>query len=354
MYTPKFIISNKILKNIGAIEAAKEVIENAPLVPHFEKQFQSDAFVRTVYHGTHIEGNDLSIEQTRQVLEGTEVTAHERDIQEIINYRNVMGLLDDLVAKRGGYDAEMLKDIHKETVNKIVVPEKSGNFRTTQVVVKEAGTQAVIFRPPPSPEVPFLIKGFMEWLNNEASHDVHPIIRAGIAHYVLVAIHPFVEGNGRTIRAFANLILMREGYNIKRFFSFEEHFDSDPASYYKAFSLVDKQSPDIGERDLTSWLEYFTEVVAVELAKIKEKVKKLSIDSRLRMRIGQQVALTERQMKLIEYLSENGGAIMQELKNVFNMVSEDTILRDLKDLLEKDIIKKEGSTKASRYVIANR
>lgn len=354
MYTPKFLISNKILKNIGAIEAAKEVIENAPLVPRFEKQFQSDAFVRTVYHGTHIEGNDLSIEQTRQVLEGTQITARERDIQEIINYRNVMGLLDELAAKRGGYEIQMLMEIHKETVSKIVDPDKVGNFRRTQVVVKEGGTGEVIFRPPPSPEVPFLVSDFIEWLNSEESRDLHPIIRAGISHYVLVAIHPFVEGNGRTIRAFANLILMREGYNIKRFFSFEEHFDSDPSTYYKAFSSVDMQSPDIGERDLTIWLEYFTEVVAIELAKIKEKVKKLSIDSRLRMRIGQQVALTERQMKLIEYLSENGSAIMQDLKSVLPMVSEDTVLRDLKDLVEKDIINKEGSTKASRYVIANR
>jgi len=355
MYSPKFIISNRILKNIGSIEAAKEVIENAPLVPYFEKQFRSEALARIIHHGTHIEGVGLSsIDMVKQFLEGQEVIAHDRDIQEVINYRNVMKLLDDLVAKRGGYDIEMLKEIHKETVNKIVNPDKAGVFRTTQVVIKEAGTQQVIFRPPPSPEVPFLVSDFMEWLNEASSKELHPILRAGISHYDLVAIHPFVEGNGRTIRAFANLVLMREGYDIKRFFSFEEQFDSDPVSYYKAFSLVDKQSPDIGERDLTSWLEYFTEIVAVELAKIKEKVKKLSIDSRLRMRIGQQVALTERQMKLIEYLSENGSVIMQELKNVFNMVSEDTILRDLKDLLEKNIIKKEGSTKASRYVIANR
>lgn len=70
MYQPKYTITNKILTNIGKIEAAKEVIENAPLVPSFEKQFQSDAFVRTVHHGTHIEGNDLSLLQTRKVLEG--------------------------------------------------------------------------------------------------------------------------------------------------------------------------------------------------------------------------------------------------------------------------------------------
>ncbi len=92
MYQPKFSISNKILKNIGQIEAAKEVIENAPLVPYYEKQFQSDAIVRTVHHGTHIEGNDLSLDQTRKVLEGKEIVGRERDIQEVINYRNVMKL----------------------------------------------------------------------------------------------------------------------------------------------------------------------------------------------------------------------------------------------------------------------
>lgn len=354
MYTPKFSISNKILKNIGLIEAAKEVIENAPLVPHYEKQFQTDAIARTVHHGTHIEGNDLSLDQTKQVLEGKEIVGHERDIQEVINYRNVMRLLDELSHKRGGYDVEVLKDIHKETVSKIVDETKAGEFRKTQVVIKEEGTGQIIFKPPPSVEIPYLLEDFFEWLNLDNARDIHPIIKAAIAHYVLVTIHPFVEGNGRAVRAFATLILLREDYDIKRFFALEEHFDDDPATYYGAFSQVDKQSKNIAARDLTSWLEYFTEVVAVELSKIKEKIRKLSIDSRLKLKIGEQVALTERQMKLMEYLSEAGSGIMRELTGILPMVSEDTILRDLKALQEKGIIKKEGSTKASRYVIANR
>ena len=94
--------------------------------------------------------------------------------------------------------------------------------------------------------------------------------------------------------------------------------------------------------------------MAIELSKIKEKVRKLSIDVRLKMRIGHQVALSERQMKLIEYLSEKGPSIMQELRKVLPMVSEDTVLRDIKDLSEKRIIKKEGSTKASRYALASK
>jgi len=168
-----------------------------------------------------------------------------------------------------------------------------------------------------------------------------------------VAIHPFVEGNGRTARAFASLILRRESYDIKQFFALEEHFDQDPGSYYKAFSLVDKQSTNIGQRDLTPWLEYFTEVVAVELTKIKDKVRKLSVDTRLKTRMGKQVALSERQMRLVEYLSDQGSAVMQDLKGVLPMVSEDTVLRDIRDLMDKDIINKKGRTKAARYYMGS-
>ncbi len=354
MYAPKYVISNRILKNIGSIEASREVVMNAPLVPSFAKQFQSDAIVRTIHHGTHIEGNDLTLYQTKKILEGAEVYGRARDIQEVINYRNVMQLLDELAVKRGGYDTDMLRDIHRATVDRIVVPEKVGVFRTTEVVIKEEGTGKIIFQPPPSHEVPFLLDDFFEWLNDETAQEIHPIIRSGIAHYILVAIHPFVEGNGRTVRAFATLVLMREGYDTKKFFSLEEHFDDDPAAYYEALSRVDRQSPNMGNRDITPWLEYFTGVVAAELEKIKDKVRKLSVDSRLKVKFGEQVALTERQMRLIEYISDQGSGGMAELKKVLPMVSEDTILRELKDLLSKGIIKKQGSTKASKYVIANK
>jgi len=127
VYTPKFVITNNILRSIGKIEAAKEVVENAPLVPDFVKDFKSDAMVRTVYHGTQIEGNDLTLLQTKQVLEGESVVARDRDVQEVINYRNVMTLLDELAVKRGGYDIESLLDIHKNTVDKIVDPTRAGS-----------------------------------------------------------------------------------------------------------------------------------------------------------------------------------------------------------------------------------
>lgn len=354
MYTPKFSITNKVLKNIGEIEAAKEVIENAPIIPTYEKKFQSDAMTRTVHHGTHIEGNDLSMEQTRKVLEGEAVVARARDIQEVINYRNVVELLDELVHKRGGYTVDILLDLQRSSVEKIVPDEKVGALRKTQVIIKNESTGEVILRPPSAAEVPFMVEEFIAWLNDDSAKEIHPVLRAGIAHYILVAIHPFVEGNGRTVRAFSTLVLMKEGYNIKRFFSIEEHFDADPASYYSAFALVDKQSVEIAERDLTTWLEYFTEAVSVELTKIKNQVRKISVDTRLKVKFGEQITLSERQMRIVEFLNDQKEATVPDLRKIIKMVSDDSILRDLKDLIIKGIIKKRGSTKASRYVIVDK
>src|SRR3989344_8630320 len=96
MYQPKFAITNKILKYIGIVEAAREVILNAPLLPAYEKKFREEAIVRTVHHGTHIEGNELNLTEAEQVIKGNPITAHDRDIQEVLNYRNVLLYLDNI------------------------------------------------------------------------------------------------------------------------------------------------------------------------------------------------------------------------------------------------------------------
>src|SRR3989338_10247884 len=95
MHSPKFVISNKILKNIGIIEASKEVIDHAPLLPYYERQFREDALVRTVHYGTHIEGNELNLTQAQKLMEGKDVVARDRDIQEVINYRKTMEFIND-------------------------------------------------------------------------------------------------------------------------------------------------------------------------------------------------------------------------------------------------------------------
>lgn len=346
MFSPKYTIDNKILANIGQIEASREVIENAPLVPSWEARFKEEAIKRTVHHGTHLEGNPLNFSEAKQVLEGEKIVARERDIQEVINYRQVLRLLGKLGKKDMPYKKKDLKEMHRLTVERVLSLDQAGQYRKTQVVVKNSATGQVVFRPPKAIEVPYQLDDFLTWLNSKEGREVHPVLRSGITHFELVRIHPFVDGNGRVARAFALLVLFREGYDVKRFFSIEGHFDQEVTSYYQAL-----QSVKINSGDLTSWLEYFTQVLATELARIKEKVRKLSVDRTLRKRMGKQIALSERELKLVEYLQENQQLNMKEAKKLIPDYSEDTILRDLRALMKKGIVKKQGRTKGAVYLL---
>jgi len=344
MYSPNFIINNKILKNIGVIEAAREIIVNAPLVPAWEKKFREEAILRTVHFGTHIEGNELNISEAAQVLEGKQIVGRERDIQEVINYRQVLRFLDEFT---GEITEDTIKTIHKLTTEKILPSGEPGQYRKNQVVVKNSSTGEVVFRPPPAIEVPYQIEDFLIWLISGEATEIHPVLKAGITHYELVRIHPFLDGNGRVARAVVTLVLVKEGYDIKKFFSLEEHYDKDATRYYQALQSVKPEESD----DLTEWLDYFIQGLAIELTRIKEKVQSLSIDLKLRQKHGTQIALSERQMKIVDYIQKVGFLQNKQFGELFPMVSEDTILRDLKDLLKKSIIKKEGKTKAARYVL---
>src|SRR6185437_5574026 len=159
MYNPKYSITNIILRNIGIIEAAREVIDHAPLLPYYEKEFQKDAMVRSVHHGTHIEGNELNLDQAEKVIAGQDVVARQRDIQEVINYRRVMEYLEgkDEQGKKI-IDEEFIKKLHRMTVEKILPPEKIGEFRKTQVVVKNSLTGEVTFTPPVAIAIPAQIQ----------------------------------------------------------------------------------------------------------------------------------------------------------------------------------------------------
>ncbi len=346
MQSFSFSITNKILTSISKIEAAEEVIKHAPLLPLWEKQFKEDAVVRSIYHGTHIEGNQLQKDEALDVLQGKDVIARPRDVQEIINYRKVIELIDDEVKRKIETITEpLIKKIHRTIVTKVLDEEQSGAYRTKQVVVKDSQTGNVTFTPPTPVEVPFLMREFLYWLNRDSTTEIHPVLKAGIAHHELVRIHPFIDGNGRVARALATLILLLGGYDIRRFFSLEEYYDKDALSYYENLQKA-------SSGDLTSWLEYFTWGAAVEFEKVKEKVLKLSRDVKMKEKFGgQQIYLNDRQVKLVEYIQEIGYLQNQSFGSVITDVSEDTILRDIQDLIKKGLIKKVGSTKAARYVM---
>jgi len=376
MFSPIFSINNSILKNIGAIEAAKAIIDEAPLIPAYEKQFQQDAVVRTVHYGTRIEGNDLTFQEVAKLVEGHQVTATERDVQEVINYRNVVSYLEELWNlyqtnmplpeektipdfdasghRPFFYSETLIKKVHQLTTTKIIADTELGKYRHQQVVLKNTRTGEIAHRPPPAIEVPYLVSDLVEWMNQSEAREIHPAIRSAISQYILVAIHPFIEGNGRVSRAFAILPLYVEGYDIRRLFSMEEYFDRNAESYYNTIQETHQLSSDIFKRDLTKWINYFTEALSIELTRVKEKVQGLSRDLKFKQKLGnKQVHLTERQIKLVEYMQQFGGLRMPDAKSLLPMVSDDTIWRDLKKLIDDKVVDKRGSTKGAYYCLAN-
>lgn len=373
MFSPVFTINNDIIKNISLIEAAKAVIEDAPLIPAYERQFRKDAMIRTVHYGTRIEGNDLTYQEVAKLVEGDKITAGDRDIQEVINYRNVVNYLEELWSlydanmplpeekfedkldnkKLFHYSETIIKKLHSLTTFKIISASDCGKYRHQQVVLKNTKTGEIAHRPPPAIEVPYLITDFISWLNNPTTQqDIHPSITSAITHYILVAIHPFIEGNGRVSRSFSMIPLYVSGYDIKRLFSLEEHFDRNIEDYYNSIQQTHEKSSQVFKRDLTDWINYYTQALAIELSRVKQKVKNLSRDLKLKQKLGgKQIHLSDRQIKLIEFMQRFGGLSMPDAKEILPMVSDDTIWRDLKKLMEDGVVNKHGSTKGAYYAL---
>lgn len=344
MYRPDFSITNKILKYIGEIEAAKEIIEHAPLLPYWEKKFQDEAMLRTTHHGTHIEGNELSLSQVQKVLDGEQIVARDRDVQEVINYRKVVEYIGN--KKDVPIDEGTVFDLHKLTVANMLDGSVSGHYREKEVVIRNSITGEVSFRPPHAVEVEWQMKDLIEFITTEK--EIHPVLKAGIVHYEFVRVHPFLDGNGRVGRALSMLVLFSDGYDIREFFSLEEHFDRNAEEYYRSLQSVATHNGDV-----TIWLEYFTQCLAIELSKIKEKIERISVDSKMKEKLGgTPVMLSDRQLKIIEYIQEIGYLENKVFLSLFPDVSEDTSLREVQDLVRKGIIVKKGKTKGVKYLMS--
>ena len=349
-YSPQFSITNKILNNVAQAEAAKQIIENSPLVPYWERKFQGQALIRTIHHSTAIEGNKLDLLETQKIVEGEQVrTVRMRDVQEIINYRNVIEFISSYQGKI--LNPEFIFMVHKSLGEKILHPQYLGVFREKNAVVVNSFSGEVIFDAPDYNELDSEVGEIVEWdqivteksadKNSSFKSELHPLIKAGILHFEFVRIHPFVDLNGRTARIIATWSMYRDGYDINRLFSLEEHYDQDLQRYYDALDSAHNG-------DLTHWLEYFTDGVSEELHRVREQVLALSMDRRLRTKLGQ-VALNERQIDIINYIEEYSEFKNPDFIKLFPKISDDTILRDLKDLMEKGLIVKRGRTKASNY-----
>ena len=363
-FDPAFDITPSILQSISNVEAAKAVIENAPLLPLYERQFQSEATARKVHFSTAIEGNYLQIDEVKKIIGGAggvlgpvdgsvqsvtasegNVIARKRDIYEVINYRDVVKYIEDLEksAKSGAHLAlseNIIKSIHKMLM-KGILESSAGKYRTSKAITVNFLTGEKHDPYESHGNIEGKMRELLDWYNSSGNL-INPILRAGILHLEFVRIHPFEEGNGRTARSLATLSLSVNGYDVNHFFCLDEYYDSNAADYYQHLSD--------GFVDITKWLEYFAFGMAIEFNGVKDRVLKLSKDAKVKEKTGQ-TFISDRQEKIIEWLNTYGFFRNADFDELFPDISEDTVLRELKGLIEAGVIEKKGKTKSARYVL---
>ena len=158
------------------------------------------------YNSNAIEGNTLTISETKVVLEGMTIGGKTmREHLEVINHRDAIGFLEEIVQKTEQLNEWTIKSIHR-LVLKGIQDENAGVYRQENVLIGGAS-----HRPPDHVVVPELMERFVETVENEWS-TLHPVARAAKVHAEFVKIHPFIDGNGRTSRLLMNYELMKASF----------------------------------------------------------------------------------------------------------------------------------------------
>jgi len=345
MFKPNFHYTNHIVNRLSKIAVAREVILNSPLVPKWEISLRKEALIRSAHSSTSIEGNRLNISQVSELAMGRDIMALRKDKQEVLNYLKVLEKIGQLTSESKIMEDNIL-DIHRMlTVDALDNPSDCGSYRNRYVVVANRITGDVIFRPPPNDMVPYLVRDLLLWINSKETQELDPVIGSGIAHYELVRIHPFIDGNGRTARVLAALLLFLRGFDTKQFFCLDDYYDSDRPAYYRALQTVNPETQDI-----TEWLNYFVEGVMVSMNAVKERVINLSIE-RLKVYSKGQIALSERQMKIVEHLNRYQFITVGDMVKMFQ-ITRQAAFKEIRKLVELEVVRLIGQKRGARYVLA--
>lgn len=216
-----------------------------------------------------------------------------------------------------------------------------------QVVSGPIGRERVHFEAPAADRLAHEISVFLEWF--EAANGIDPVLKAGMAHFWFVTLHPFEDGNGRISRAIADLTLARAEDTKERFYSMSTQIEAEKKQYY----LKLEQSQRAGV-DITSWLEWFLGCLGRAVAGAEAGLASVLRKARIWERINRQSAVNDRQRKVINRLLDGfEGKLSSSKYAKLAKCSTDTALRDIRVLLDRGIlIQDEGGGRSTSYHLA--
>ena len=341
-FKPKFTITNRMTSAITQIERARGFLEAAQLSDDWVRDMGNKALVKEAHHTTHIEGTQLTLDQAERLWRGETVPeADPDDTRELLNYRSAFEFVSACLDSGDPITEGLIREIHKKLVQGVRGGKADpGNYRRIQNYVANSSTGEVIYTPPSAVEVPIMMSEMVKWLNSDL--EIHPVLVSGIAQFQLVHIHPFLDGNGRTSRLLSTLCLYKAGYDFKRLFTISEYYDRDRPTFYRSIQSVRENG-----MDMTGWLDYFITGLETQMIEVKERGEQVIRKDVLVRKHG----LNDRQSKALGFLLEHGKMTIQDYERLCPDVNRRSLQRDLKGMLDKELVISEGATNQLIYVL---
>lgn len=224
----------------------------------------------------------------------------------------------------------------------------TGRFRTheMQVVSGPMGKEKIHFQAPQASEVNREMDAFLDWLNRNS--DIDGVLKAAIAHFWFIIIHPFDDGNGRIARTISDMLLARSEESTQRFYSLSNQILAEKKRYYEVLQTVQHSAGDI-----TEWLDWFLNCLYRALEHTDETLKRVLKKTDF-WDIHKEIELNSRQRLMLNKLLDGfEGKLKSSKWAKITKCSADTALRDIKDLIEKGILQQEASGgRSTNYELA--
>lgn len=212
-----------------------------------------------------------------------------------------------------------------------------GQYRTgeMQVVSGAMGKEKLHYEAVKPQKVKAEMKAFLDWFNHDDSLD--PVLKAAIAHFWFIIIHPFDDGNGRIGRAITDMLLARAEGSGERFYSMSSQILIERKRYYDVL-----QKTQYSTGDITEWIEWFLHCLKNAMLTTEKTTQRILRKAEF-WRLHAQTPINERQRIVLNMLLDGFEGKLQSSKWAkITKVSSDTALRDIKDLIEKGILQETG------------
>ena len=307
-----------------------------------------------VLKSSEIEGEQLNYEQVRSSIArrlGIEYAGM------VYSDRNVEGVVEMMLDATQNYnqslDEERLFGWHsalfpsgRSGMHKI----DTGCYRTgeMQVVSGPMGKEKIHYQAPPPSVVKTEMDEFLNWFNNDSEIDL--VLKAAIAHFWFIIIHPFDDGNGRIARTISDLLLARADDSSQRFYSLSSQILVERKVYYEILQKVQHSNGDI-----TEWLLWFLNCLYKAIISTEDTVQKILYKAEFWDKNKETILNSRQRMMLNKLFDGFIGKLNTSKWAKISKCSQDTALRDILDLIGKGIlIKSEDGGRSTNYELKMR